>query len=289
MGMISRAWRGAKAEWKLHALSCVSLSVAFMCLAAAMLVVFNIGAVRDRWSQAGRASVYLRDGATAQMVMQLRQALDRTPGVTSVRYVTPQDARAQLVGASGDALLEVLPVESFPASLEVDVASDVSAVDLAGITKSLQQIPAVESVETYDRYTRKLQGLTWAAVIASVVLALVVFGAVVSVVASTVRLSLQRRWSEVEVLRLVGASDRYVSGPFVVEGGFIGAAGAAAAVIVLGLLYLVVRSELTTVAVMTFGVQPRFLPWYGMFGAVVLGALLGAASSYASLRRMITV
>ncbi len=289
MSTASRAWRGGRADWKLHALSGFSLAVAFVCLASALLIVFNLDAVRERWARAGRASVYLRDGATPEMVSDLRSALNDTPGVTAVKFVSQSDARQEVVGGSSDPALAALPAEAFPASLEVEMASTVSDVDLRGIKSNLAQIPAVESVETYDQYTHKLQGLMQAGLIAALVLALVVLAAVVSVVGSTVRLALQRRRIEVDVLRLVGASEQYVRRPFVVEGGVLGAAGAALAVALLGLMYLIVRVHVADVVTLMLGVQPTFLPWYAAAGLVVLGAMLGAAASHFSLRRMVTV
>ena len=56
--------RGMVREWRLHALSVFSLAVAFVCLGAALLVVTNLRAVEERWAHAGRASIYLKDGAT---------------------------------------------------------------------------------------------------------------------------------------------------------------------------------------------------------------------------------
>ncbi|PIE06300.1 MAG: ABC transporter permease [Sorangium cellulosum] len=289
MTTASRAWRGGRADWKLHALSGFSLAVAFVCLASALLVVFNLDAVRQRWARAGRASIYLRDGVTPQMVSELRSALTQTPGVTSVRHVSQEDARQEVISSSTDAAIVALPAEAFPASIEIEMASSVSDVDLAGMTTHLNQIPAVESVETYDRYTQKLQGLMQAGMVASLVLALVVLAAVVSVVGSTVRLALQRRRIEVDVLRLVGASDAYVRRPFVLEGCALGAAGAGAAIVLLGVMYLIVREQVADVATLMLGVSPTFLPWYASVGLVGLGALLGAASSHFSLRRMVTV
>ena len=61
-----RTWRAGGAIVRLHLLSVFSLAVAFVCLAAALLVVTNLAAVRDRWSRAGRATVYLRDGAVGR-------------------------------------------------------------------------------------------------------------------------------------------------------------------------------------------------------------------------------
>lgn len=266
-----------------------SLAVAFICLASALLVVFNLDSVRQRWSRAGRASIYLRDGATAQMVSELRSALDKTPGIVGVRHVSQEDARQEVIGASKDAAMALLPVEAFPASLEIQVASTLSDVDLAGITNHLRQIPAVESVETYEQYTTKLQGLMQAGLVASLVLTLIVLAAVVSVVASTVRLALQRRRVEVDVLRLVGASERYVRQPFVVEGCVLGASGAAMSVILLGAIYLILRTHVADVVSMMLGVEPTFLPWYAAMGLVGFGAAVGAASSHLSLRKMVDV
>jgi len=289
MSTASRAWRGGKADWKLHALSAFSLAVAFVCLASALLVVVNLDHVRHRWARAGRASVYLRDGATEEMVADLRRALEQTPGVTAVRYVSSADARHEVISDDSDGALAALPPEAFPSSLEVDMASSVSEVDLQSMTANMKKLPVVESVETYQRYTDKLQGLLQAALVGGMVLACVVLAAVVSVVASTVRLALQRRRIEVDVLRLVGATEQYVRRPFVVEGCVVGAIGAAAAVAILGLIYAIIHSHVAEIATLVLGVSPTFLPWYAVGGLIALGAALGAASSHFSLKSMATV
>src|SRR3974390_864914 len=106
------------ARGRLHLWSMCSVTVAFVCLGAALLVVANLRSVEQRWAHAGRASVYLKDGATQEEVDALRSALARVPGVTGVHYVSSGDARAQF-GQSQletNAALAGLPVEAFPAS-----------------------------------------------------------------------------------------------------------------------------------------------------------------------------
>src|SRR3984885_2095621 len=117
IGTTLRARRGMLREWRLHALSIFSLAVAFVCLGAALLVVTNLRAVEERWAHAGRASVYLREGATQDEVDALRAALARVPGVTGVHYVSSGDARAEFGQREleGNAALAALPVEAFPA------------------------------------------------------------------------------------------------------------------------------------------------------------------------------
>ena len=219
----------------------------------------------------------------------LATALSAVPGVTAVRYVSPSDARREVVADKTEASLAALPAEAFPASLEIELGNAVSEVQVASMTEKLAKIGPVESIETYQRYTDKLKSLLHAGVAASLVLALVVLAAVVSVVASTVRLAMQRRKIEIEVLHLVGATEQYVRRPFVVEGCVQGAAGAAAAVLLLSIMYLVVREHVADVLRVMIGVPPTFLPWYAIAGLVMLGAAIGAVASHFSLKRMVTV
>ncbi len=284
----SRAWRNSKADWKMHGLSIFSLSVAFVCLASALLVVTNIDAVRQRWSRVGRSTVYLREGADVALVQDLRDALVRTPGVRAVRYISPEEARRELVSESSDGALAALPAQAFSASIEVDFHNDVADADVTAVSSKLKSVPVVDAVETYARWSERLGSLLRGGVAASLVLAVVVLAAVVSVVASTMRMALERRRVEVEVLKLVGATDGYVRAPFVVEGAFQGALGAAAAVGLVGLLYAMVRGRLDGGLALLIGVEPTFLPWHLAVGLVLLGGILGATSSAVSLRRLST-
>ena len=111
----------------------------------------------------------------------------------------------------------------------------------------------------------------------------------ISVVGSTMRLLLQRRKIEVEVLRLVGATNEFIRRPFVLEGATQGALGSAVAVGLVGLLFLLVRGSVDGQLAALIGVSPRFLPWEMALGMVALGGLLGAATAFFSLRKLATV
>src|SRR5277367_1608534 len=93
----TRTWRAGRGSARLHVLSIFSLAVSFVCLAAALLVVTNVAAVRDRWSRAGRATVYLRDGATDTEIGAITAALEGTVGVRKVRHVTAMEARREVI------------------------------------------------------------------------------------------------------------------------------------------------------------------------------------------------
>ncbi len=264
--------------------------MAFVCLASALLVVVNVAGVRDRWARTGRISVFLAGRRHACSTLpRIQKALHGTDGVQSVRYVSSEEARREVTGDNADKVLAALPAEAFPASLEVSVDEHTPARQIDRIAAQLDKLPAVDTVETYKAWSDRLGTLLAGGVSAAGLLALVVLGAVISVVSSTIRLTLQRRRIEVEVLKLVGATDGYVRRPFVLEGAAQGAIGAALAIGLLGVLYAIVQSHFDAQLGTLLGMRPTFLPWSVSLLMVLTGAALGAAAAYASLRRLLVV
>jgi cell division transport system permease protein len=291
IGTTRRARRGMLREWRLHALSVFSLAVAFVCLGAALLVLTNLRSIEERWAHAGRASIYLKDNAAAQDVESLKAALASVPVVTAVRYVSSSQARAEFgqKEAGPRAELAGLPVEAFPASIEIEVRADVTDTELADVVAKLRQLPAVDDVETYQAWTERLGRLIRGGVAAAALLAVVVFASVLAVVGSTIRLALQRRRTEVEVLKLVGATDRFVKGPFLVEGMSQGALGATGAIALLAALFYLVRGRLDAELAGLVGVEPSFLPWHVVLGMIAVGMLLGMFAALLGLRKLVAV
>jgi cell division transport system permease protein len=251
-----------------------------------LLVVANIEELRARWTHTGRASVYLQPNADTAEVDAIADALSRTRGVVRVDRVSSEAAREELLH-SGDEILAGLPPEAFPASLEVRVEDPERTGALSRMAEQLRILPRVEAVETYEAWGDRLQAMLGSALAAAGVLALVVLVTVVTVVGSTIRLSLQRRRIEVQVLKVVGATDDYVRRPFVIEGAAQGALGATLALGVMVVLFLAAYAQFDSELSLLLGDSPRFLPWYSAFGLVFLGTLLGAASAHLSLKRML--
>jgi cell division transport system permease protein len=291
IGITRRARRGMLREWRLHALSMFSLAVAFVCLGAALLVVTNLRAIEDRWAHAGRASIYLKDTASAQDIEAFKAALGAVPGIQRVRYVSSGQARAEfgLVEMDEKSDLAALPVEAFPASIEIEVKPDMGDLELADIVAKIKQLPSVEDVETYQAWTDRLGRLVRGGVAAAALLAMVVFASVLAVVGSTIRLALQRRKTEVEVLKLVGATDRFVKGPFLLEGSAQGGLGALGAIGLLAGLFFLVRGRLDGELAGLVGVEPSFLPITVVLGMIGVGALLGMTAAALGLRKLVSV
>jgi cell division transport system permease protein len=287
MTTFERALRGIRGDLKAHLLSVFSVGVAFVCLVATLLVLVNVQRIQDRWASIGHMSVYLKPATNAQQVTELEQALKATEGVIATRYVSSEAARRELLRDDPDEVLATLPDQAFPASIEIDTAEALLTEKKQRLLALLEGLTSVETVETYDAYGKRLDNALVGGVLAAAVLAFVVLLAVVSVVSSTMRLSLQRRQMEVEVLRLVGATDDYVRRPLLVEGMAQGCFGALFAILLVFFLYVLLRANLTESFSLLFGVGPSFLPFSLCLGMLVAGALLGIFAATISLRKML--
>lgn len=286
MRVIDRAWRGARSEWRMHAVSAVGAAVAFLCLCFALISLTNIRQVKQRWESAGRVSAYLVPGVDAARIDTLAGVLAKTPGIREARHMSAQASRAALVGASAqETLLGRLPGAAFPESFEVFFEEGISDQRAKQVVSSLVQLDEVESLETYAVWTERVARFLDAAMMVTVLVSLVVFFAVATMVSSSTKLMLERRREEVEVLRIVGATSRYVRQPFMVEGAVLGAGGAAVALLLAAAIFLFLRRHFDEHLTALLGVTPTFLPWLLCVALVVLGAVLGGTASFFSLRR----
>ncbi|MCB9610874.1 MAG: ABC transporter permease [Sandaracinus sp.] len=288
--LIGRAKRGLREELRLYLVAISSLSVAFLCVAGALLALTNLSALAERWGESARMTVYLRDGAQAADVAQLRVVLESLPEVRAVEELTAEDARALfLQHAEVSADLAALPPEVFPPSLELSLATGTDPSRLDAMAARVAQLRAVEDVETYRGWFDRLESLLSAGRGLAGALALLVALCVLAVIGNTIRLAVARRRDEIEVLKLCGATDAFVRGPFVVEGTFQGFAAAALAVMVLFFGFLALRGELDASLAALTGIRAAFLQPWMLVALIFGGAFIGAMGSALSLRRYLTV
>jgi cell division transport system permease protein len=186
-------------------------------------------------------------------------------------------------------LADELESNPFPASVEVRLQPDAEIGDRAGsLVDQLVELPGVADVR-YDRewLTRIGSGLSTARGTGGVIAFLMALAAAVTV-ASVVRLGLQARRDEIEIMELVGSPIGFIRGPFVAEGILLGGIGAVVAVIVLWLGFSVVDvwwgSQLEG---LLDGQTVQFLPFRLWVSLALGGMLVGGAGGLAAARHAV--
>ncbi len=190
-------------------------------------------------------NVFLFPDATGAEIDVLEQELAAIPHVESVDFVSKAEAVDILVGRVKGELsdsISELNSNPLPASFAIDiddpqnlgaVSSSITTTGAAGERKPLS--PIVEEVKDARQDASKITRVTGAVKIVLIVLAALLLVASLMLVGNTIRLSIYARRREVEVMRLVGATNWFIRWPFIIEGVIVGLAGAVVAV---GILWL---------------------------------------------------
>jgi cell division transport system permease protein len=180
--------------------------------------------------------VYLKDGTTSTDRSELQRTLEGTTNVKSVEYISKSEALAELSRKVNDTpeKLELLGTNPLPDLFRVtpDDPDRLSVIEsaLAG-----QRLDAVDEVRNREGETDKILSATGLVkALAAGLAALLVFASI-ALVANTIRLSIFARRREVEVMKLVGATNWFIRWPFVIEGVIVGFLGGVLAVLLLAL------------------------------------------------------
>lgn len=264
---------------------------------AAMLMQMQIGTMRDYWVDRAQVSIIMcRDDSTATTCAdgvatdEQRQAVrDRLESpalenvVRDVRFESAEEAYENLLELYGDEYAEYVTPEQLGETFFVGLV-DPGTADV--VSDAFGGLDGVEGVQDQMRYLEPLfSALTVATYIAVGVAALMLVAAVL-LIATTIRLSAYARRREVGIMRLVGASNRFIQTPFILEGVFAALIGSALAGVAI-------------VAGVHFGVGEYLTPRVGFITSwvtvsdalivvpfiIVLGLLLSALSAGFAIRR----
>ena len=243
--------------------------------------------------------VFLYRDSTQSEIEALQKKLVALPHVTNVEYISPADAKEELAGElSGDLAGSIDELNSNPLPPSFDLTLD-SANSLEAVRASLQPpnsagqptpiSPAIEPPIGQNREDAKqIREVTGAVKIVLLVIAGLLMIASLLLVANTIRLSIYARRREVEVMRLVGATDWFIRWPFMIEGVIVGITGAGVAVGILWLGKVTIVDPLADNFALVDNLSTTgFMPLIAMLvGAAVLVSALGSGIT---LRRFLRV
>ncbi len=225
---ISRAWQGfwRNAAMSLAATATMTLMLLLLAgfwivqagfLASLSYVEDKVGVVAD-----------LEDDVRPAELSDVQGRLAQLPEVRSIEYISKDEAlrrfREERAAQGQQDLTPYLPDNPLPASLEVKLRRP---EDYRAVADFLNAQPIVDRVNNIEDTTDRLVSLTSFLRTFGVLLLAVIGAIVLFIVINTIRLAVLGRAEEIEVMRLVGASDAFIRWPFVFEGALVGLLGAA--------------------------------------------------------------
>ena len=238
--------------------------------------------------------VYFKSGATTADEARVHRKIAQTPHVKRIVFVSKAAALRQQE-KTDPAAYKLLGTNPLPDTFQViptDPKYVLSIRDALTPTAANGQPgtidPSVQTVSNKKTDTRKILQVTNLVTITAAILTVLLVLASVLLIANTIRLSLYSRRREVEVMKLVGATDWFIRWPFVIEGVIVGAFGAVLAILVLGVTKLAVLDPLANNFALI--AAPRTIPFLPLLVILVAaGVAVSALGSGLSLRRFLRV
>jgi cell division transport system permease protein len=193
---------------------------------------------------------------------------------------------AEIMKKRAPEMMKNIPANPLPESYKVKPKR---GEDVVAIANSLEPLPAgVEKVSFGEKTAKRILRVARIFEILSVLAIVILLGAATILIGNTIRLSIFARRREIEVMKLVGASNWFVRGPFVVEGLLTGVIGAVASIVLLFLGKELVLPA--TIGRLDAGKDVNAIAFeYIALILLALGLLLGAAGSSLTMRRFLRV
>jgi cell division transport system permease protein len=275
-------WRGRRSG----ILSIATITVALFVLGAVLIVNGNLDRLSGEWSRAAEVSVYLKEDATPADQGDIERLLAPGGPVAGFEFVGKDEALRRFKGMFADlaATADSLDGNPFPASYEVRLQPEGGTDLVAALVDKLRQSEGVADVR-YDReWVERLASVVAAVRTVGLSLGVLLALAAALTVANVVRLALNARRDEIEIMQLVGAPPAYVKGPFVMEGVLQGGLGALAALALLAGVFLVIDGPYLVPAASAVNLSSvRFLsPTLSLLllgGGMVVGCLGGVIAA----------
>ena len=278
-------------NFSVHILSLGTIVASLLILGAFLLLFGNLNNWLQRCGTALSMSIYLEDGISEYGREKVDSFIRGLPGAEIKRFISKEEALKDLRAALVDdaELLNSLQRNPLPASYEIIFESKgTHGVNPEKIKEELDKLDCVEEVQYSEEWLKKLEGFLDIVRLIGFIIGGLLCLCVVFIVTNTIKLTLYSRKDEIEILKLVGATDWFVKSPLLLEGMIQGTIGGILAVLALFLGYLI----LPTKDISLLGLAPLdfvFLPAGYLILILVLSTVLGVIGSFIAIGRFFEV
>lgn len=283
IGALGRLWRDPVPSMMTAGVIAISLALP----TAFMLLLGNVDQAVGRWDGGVRLSLFLQIDAPAEGYRRLATELEGHPQVAETRIITPEQARAEFEQTTGfQEAMELLGENPLPPVVVVRPRTGLAPAVVDALVGELRQRPLVEEVRLDREWLQRLYAFMRLAERGVQVIAVLLAVAVLLVVGNTIRLAIENRRDEIQITKLIGATDGFVRRPFLYEGLWYGLLGSLLAWLLLGLGHWLLSAPAEHLAgLYDSGLQLRGLAFSQGLLLLVTGVCLGLLGSWIAVGR----
>jgi cell division transport system permease protein len=252
------------------------------------LLTGNLQRLSTQWDGNTNLSLFLHRSVSLQQAGALQKKLAQMPEIDSLQLITPEQALEEFRALSGfgDAL-DVLDENPLPAVIAVKPDKAYSDVDAAAaLLEKLRALPEVELAQLDLQWVRRFSAIVDIVRRSIWVMAALLGLAVLLIIGNTIRLEIQGRREEIEITKLIGATNGFIRRPFLYSGLWYGLAGAILASVLVEIAFLQLYNPVSQLAgLYQSGFSLNTLSFTDSLGLFAAGAVLGLLGAWLAVGR----
>ncbi|MCO6414127.1 MAG: permease-like cell division protein FtsX [Thiogranum sp.] len=252
------------------------------------LLTGNLQRLSTQWDGNTNLSLFLQHSVNAGEARALREKVAAWPEIDSVRLITPEQALEEFRELSGfGETLDALDENPLPAVLAVKPSAEhADAEAAAALLEKLDALPEVELAQLDLQWVKRFNAIVDIVRRAIWVMAALLGLAVLLIIGNTIRLEIQSRREEIEITKLIGATNAFIRRPFLYSGFWYGISGAVLAGVLVELAFVQLHGPVRQLAGLYesgFRLQTLSLP--DVFLLLACGATLGLLGAWLAVGR----
>lgn len=275
--------------WKSQCMTLFTVSLSVLIFSFFYLIYSNALHIGEELDDDLRLVVYLDEEPAPPLQEEYRRKILKFDQVDHIEFIGRQQAYQrfeQQLGENTDVLTGV-PTDFLPASIEVYPVRTLDSLSrIKRFSDYLQTLPGVIKVQYGKEWIERFYAFIQLMQVIILLSGSLLIMTTTFVVAHTIRLTLFSRQQELELLRLVGATNNYIRTPFLLEGALQGFIGASCGMVALLLLFNWITLQFAGPATITL-LPFAFFHWTIVLSIIGIATLLCAAGSFSAIRRFL--
>ena len=268
-----------------------AVAVMLFVVGAFLLLIMNMNHFASTIEDDVEIRVYIELTASKEQQDELRTQIETTQNVESVVFLSKEEGLDQLIDSLGD------QGQVFESTREENPLNDVFVVRANSpqltetVAKDLEQLPYVERINYGQDVVERLFAFTELFRTVGIVLVVAMMFTAMFLIANTIKLTIVARKREIQIMKLVGATNGFIRWPFFIEGMLLGVIGSFIPILIIGFGYSYLLSNFgQRFEVTFFSLIPVFPAMWQIAALLIgIGAFIGVWGSLVSVRKFLKV
>ncbi len=287
--VIRQLGRNLKQTWTSQVMTLLTVSLSVLIFAFFYLIYMNMLTVGDKLGDDLRLIVYLEEEPGPELQEQFRRKVKNFDEVESIVFTSKQEAFKRFskkLGPNND-ILDDIPQDFLPASMEIVPLKNLRSLSQVKLFADyLSSLPGTLKVQYGQEWVERFYYFTRLLSIVVLLSGGLLILTTIFMVAYTIRLTIFGRQAELELLKLVGATNNYIRTPFILEGLLQGFLGSTFGIVSLYILYQWFKDHFSTPGFLRL-FEFTFFPANAVVSIIIISILLCTAGSFSSVQRFL--